>query len=194
MSFKNYLKTLDTPGIIFNFSRMSPPHNEHYILTQDMVSYAKKYKLDAVLYTSQSVNQKKNPLQISDKILFLKSMVPKGVRISEDSSLKTPFAILEDLIKNKGYTRIVFMVGSDRVNDFQRMYQYAKEYGKEIGKEIDFKVQQRKAKRTEGMSGTHMRQYAKNNDFESFSKFAPSSLSKAEIKSMFNKTKIGMGI
>ncbi len=63
MSFKKYLKTLKEPSIVFNFGRMNPMHNEHYILTQDMVELAKKknYK-DIVLYTSFSQNQRKNPL------------------------------------------------------------------------------------------------------------------------------------
>ncbi len=119
-------------------------------------------------------------------------MVPKGVKVSEDTSLKNAFQILEDLIKNKGYTRIAFVVGEDRVKDFQSLYKYAQEWGESVNKNIDFKIEQRKGSRTKGMSGTAMRQYVKDNDFESFAKFAPVSLSKDEVKELYNKTKTGL--
>ena len=195
MSFKQYLKTMEGPSIVYSFGRMNPMHNEHYILTQFMVDLAKRKKYqDIVLYTSFSQNQKKNPLYPNDKINFLKMMVPKGVKVSEDTTLKNAFQILEDLIKNKKYTRIAFVVGEDRVKDFQTLYKYAKDWGEEVNSVIDFKIEQRKGSRTKGMSGTDMRQYAKDNDFEKFLKFAPKSLSKKEIQDLFVKTQIGLGV
>lgn len=193
MSFKNYLKTLEQPSVVFTFGRFNPMHQEHYELTKFIQEYAKKNKMDtAVVYTSFSQNPKKNPLMPQDKILFLKKMVPQGVTVSEDGTLKNSFQILEDLIKNKKYTRIVFIVGEDRVQDFQSMYKYAKDWGIDIGSDIDFKIVQRKGSRSEHLSGTAMRQYVKDNNFETFKDALPYTL-KGLAEEIFKKVKIGLG-
>ncbi len=194
MSFKNYLKKLDLPGVIFSFGRFNPMHEDHYQLTKDMQDYAKKNKTDAILFTSFAQNQKKNPLYPNDKIYFLKEMVPKNVKVSEDTSLKTAFQILENLIKNKHYKRIIFMVGEDRYNDFQSLKKYAKQWGDDIDETIEFSLLKRKGQRKKGYSGTDMRNYAKENDFEKFKKHAPSSLTNQQIQELFEKVQIGLGI
>ncbi len=193
MSFKSYLKTLEQPSVVFTFGRFNPMHQEHYELTKYIQEYAKKNKMDAIVYTSFSQNPKKNPLTPQDKILFLKEMVPKGVKVSEDGTLKNSFQILEDLIKNKKYTRIVFIVGEDRVQDFQAMYKYSKDWGLELGKDIDFKIVQRKGSRSSHLSGTVLRQYVKDNDFNSFKEALPYTL-KGLAEEIFRKVKAGLGV
>jgi len=193
MSFKKYLDKIQEPSVIFTFGRNNPIHKEHEMLFKDLYDYSKKHKYkDAIVYTSWSHNHKKNPLSPKDKIYFIRKIVPKGVRVSDDTSLINPYQILEDLIKNKKYKRIGFMVGEDQYNAFQALKKYAKQWGDEIGEEIDFKVLKRKGKRTKGISGTDMRNYTKNNDFESFKKYAPSKLTNEEIKDLFEKTKNGL--
>ena len=194
MSFKKYLKTQEGPGIVYTFGRFNPMHQEHYELSKDIGEYAKKNKLDdAVLYTSFSQNSKKNPLTPGDKIMYLEKMVPKGVRVSHDQSLKNSYQILEDLIKNKKYTKIVFIVGEDRVNDFQAMKKYATQWSAEAGYDVDFKIQQRKGNRSDKFSGTRMRQLVKDNDYEGFKDALPRTLKKY-AEEIFNKTKVGLGL
>ena len=185
---------MEGPSVVFTFGRFNPMHEEHYQLSKFISDYAKKNKFDdAVLYTSLSQNAKKNPLNAQDKIMFLKKMVPKDVKVSDDTSLKNSFQILEDLIKNKGYTRIIFVVGEDRVNDFQSMNKYAQEWGTDVGSVVEFKVIQRKGNRSSKMSGTRMRQLVKDDNYEEFKEALPRSL-KSYAEEIFSKTKIGLEI
>ena len=194
MSFKKYLDQQNGPSIVFTFGRFNPMHQEHYLLSKSLLEYKKKNKFDdAVLYTSLSTNVRKNPLTIGDKVLFLRKMVPNGVTVSDDMSLKNSFQILEDLIKNKKYTNIVFIVGDDRVRDFQGMYKYAKDWGADVGIDVLFKVEQRKGNRKSKYSGTRMRQLVKDGDFEGFLEALPASL-KSIAKDIFDKTKVGLGL
>ncbi len=194
MSFKKYLKTMEGPSIVFTFGRFNPMHQEHYELSKYIGDFAKKNKYDdAVLYTSLSQNAKKNPLSPQDKIMFLKKMVPKDVKVSEDTTLKNSYQILEDLIKNKKYTRIAFIVGEDRVGDFQAMKKYAVTWGEEAGTVVDFQVLQRKGNRSSNMSGTVMRNYAKDNNFEDFKSALPRSL-KSFAEEIFKKVQTGLDL
>jgi nicotinic acid mononucleotide adenylyltransferase len=194
MSFKKYLEIQNAPSIIFSFGRFNPPHKEHGLLFDDLEYFGKKEKIqDVVLFTSFTQNAKKNPLNPQDKIFYLRKMVGEKTKVSDNQSLKSPFAILEDLIKNKNYQRIIFLVGEDRVSDFQRMYKYAEDWGDELGKYIDFKIQKRKGSRTKGISGTAMRNFAKENDFESFKDMLDSSLQKYAME-IFKKTREGLNV
>ena len=194
MSFKKYLEIQNVPSIIFSFGRFNPPHKEHGLLFDDLEYFGKKEKIqDIILFTSFTQNSKKNPLSPQDKIFYLRKMVGKKTKVSDDQSLKSPFNILEDLIKNKKYQKIIFLVGEDRVADFQRMYKYAENWGEELGIGIDFKIQQRRGSRTKGVSGTAMRNFAKDNDFENFKKGLAKPLEKY-AKEIFTKTKQGLNV
>jgi hypothetical protein len=192
MSFKRYLDTIEGPGVVYTFGRFNPPFtNGHYENFQFLQKYAKKYKMDAIIFTSSTQNEKKNPLNFNDKVKFLQLGAPKGVQVSKEPNLKNSYQILEDLIKNKKYQRIVFVVGEDRVNDFKSMKKYAEQWGEEMGFRVDFKVVE-SGKRKPGVSGTSMRNFAKDNDFESFKKgLAPSLRKYAE--EIFIKTRQGLG-
>ena len=187
-SFKIYLDDLEQPGIIFTFGRFQPPGIGHYLNAKFINDYAKKHKIEGVIYTSQIHNSKKNPLVYSDKLFFLEQMVKDlpYVRISRDNVFKNAFQILEDLIQNKKYKRIVFAVGEDRVNDFQNLYKYAKIWDPNVS----FKIVNT-GSRTEGISGTDMRNYVKNNNFKKFKEGLPSTLKKYS-KELFEKVKIGL--
>lgn len=191
MSFKKYLKSKvseDTPGVAFVFGRNNPPHAGHQTNFDELGKYAKKHKMDAIIFTSLTQNPKKNPLTPGDKLYYLEKMAPSNVQVSKDTSLKTAFQILEDLVKNKGYKRIAFLVGADRENDFQSMKNYAKEwsYGEAT---LEVVVS---GERTEGVSGTDMRNYVKDNDFEKFKENLPKSIKERYAEELFNKVKIGL--
>ena len=193
MSFKNYLKKERGPSVIYTMGRFNPFHIEHSQLFKDMNEYAKKNKIqDEIVYTSFVQNSKKNPLFPQDKIMYIKKILPQGMKISEDTSIKNAFQALEDLIK-KGYTKIIFMVGEDRVKDFQSLARYAKQWATENDTYVDFKIEQRKGSRTSNVSGTEMRNLAKEGNFNEFKKMLPKKLQK-DAEEIFQKTRIGLGI
>jgi len=191
MSFKKYLEKNNTPGVVYTFGRFQPPGKGHYSNFVFLQKYSKKHKMDAVVYTSSTTNTKKNPLNFNDKIHYLQLCAPKGVKVSNDGTLKNAFQILEDLIKNKKYKRVTFVVGEDRINDFNSMKKYAKQWGVEAGiGEVNLQIVS-SGKRTPGISGTTMRSYAKDNNFEGFKNGLPNSLKKYADE-IFNKTQAGL--
>jgi hypothetical protein len=193
MSFKQYLDKQNTPGVVFTFGRFNPPFTSgHYENFQFLQKFGKKNKMDPIVYTSSTQNEKKNPLNFNDKVKYLQLGMPNGVLVSKDGTLKNAFQILEDLIKNKKYQRIAFVVGADRVSDFQSMKKYATQWSEEQGFEVEFQVVE-SGKRKPGVSGTAMRNFAKDNDFESFKNGLAKSLQKYAPE-IFKKTKDGLGL
>ena len=182
---------MEGPGIVFTFGRFNPMHQGHYTLSQHLQQYAAKHKMDAVLYTSFSQNAKKNPLSPTDKVMYLTKMVPKGVRVSNDQTLKNSYQILEDLIRNKKYTKITFLVDESRVNDFQAMKKYANKWASEEQVMVNFKIEQHQNNKE--FSGIKMRQFVKDNNFKSFRESLPLTLRTSAME-LFNKTKFGLGL
>ena len=194
MSFKKYLEKNNTPGVVFTFGRFNPPMTSgHYENFQFLAKYAKKHKMDAIIFTSSTQNSKKNPLNFNDKTMYLELGSPKGVKVSKDGTLKNAFQILEDLIKNKKYKRVTFVVGGDRINDFNDMKKYAKTWGEEAGiGPVDLQIVS-SGNRKKGVSGTQVRNYVKEGDFESFKKVLAKSLHKY-AEDIFKKTAQGLNV
>jgi hypothetical protein len=191
-SFKKYLRDLDNEqSVVYTFGRFNLFTKGHQELWKFVSKEARKVKGDGIIFTSFVQNQKKNPLAPQDKIMYIRKVLPKGLRISDDTTLKTPFQILEDLIK-KGYTNIKFVVGADRRNDFNDMYKYAKQWsdGEARLQIVSFSGN----RRIGDYSGTKMREYVKENDFEGFRNDLPDGFTEKEAREIFEKTKIGLGL
>jgi predicted nucleotidyltransferase len=90
--------------------------------------------------------------------------------VPKNRDLKNAFQILEDLAK-QGYETVHFIVGGDRVKDFKIIESDA---------------------RKKGISGTDMRNYVKDNDFESFKKNLPSKANSDDAVELFRLVKKGM--
>ena len=183
MTFKEFLQE-SNKSVIFTFGRFNPITSGHEENVNELIKLGKKYKAEPMLFLSQSHDNKKNPLTFKDKVQFANKFF--NIKVSENPSLKTAFQILEDLGK-QGYKTVYFVVGEDRRDEFSnQMSKYTKDYG------IDkFEVISSGA-RTEGVSGTDMRKYAQNDDFESFKKNAPKNAKESDVKNMFNKVKEGL--
>ncbi len=191
MSFKSYLKNQeDEKSIVYTFGRFNPFTKGHQALWEFVEKQAKKIRADATVYTSFSQNQKKNPLTPQDKIIYMRKIIKKA-RVSDDTSLKNAFQITEDLIK-KGYTRLQFVVGADRKNDFDSLKKYAKQWsdGAATVEIISFSGNSRIG----NYSGTRMRTLAKEDNFKDFAADLPAGYSKKEQEEIFEKTKNGLGV
>jgi len=124
ITYKEYLiqrlLEVETKGIIFTFGRMNPMTKGHEENINEMVKIAKENKLTPILYTSFTQDSKKNPLSFKDKILYIKKFFKQGnLEVSTDTKLKNAFQILEEL--GKTHKTVYFIVGEDRVSDFQSM-------------------------------------------------------------------------
>jgi hypothetical protein len=197
-SFKQYLVE-EEKTVYFSFGRMNPPTTGHEKLLDKLAASAGKntYRM----YLSQSTDPKKNPLAYKDKVSFARKMFPRHARnILLTKNIKNVFDIAVSLYDD-GFRKVVMVVGSDRVNEFNALLN---KYNGEKARHgfynfMDIKIisagdRDPDAEGVEGMSASKMRAAAAENDFTSFSQGLPRKFSNVDSKSVFNAVRKGMGL
>jgi phosphopantetheine adenylyltransferase len=184
-------------SVVIAFGRFQPPTIGHARLFDRVMSLAKgnNYRI----YTSQSFD-KKNPLKYKDKIKVLRKMFPKfGRNIIEDSGIKTVFDALSRL-SEQGFTKVIFVAGSDRVEEFNRLlnkYNHAETQENRYSFRDGIVVMSSgdrdpDAEGVTGMSASKMREAASTNNFDEFAKGLPKDF-KGGIE-LFNLVRSGLGL
>ena len=179
---------------VVGFGRMNPSTTGHEVVAKKIQDEAKKRNAEARLYLSHTTNPKKDPLPYDDKIKFATAAFKHLVKVIK-SPARTIIEVAVELEK-EGFTEMTVVVGEDRVREFNTLLQ------KYNGKDFTFdKIEVIKAGDRDpdaddvtGMSASKMRKLATEGDFESFSKGAPSKLSKAMVKQMYDKVRKNMRI
>ena len=161
--YKNSLKTA-----VFAFGRMNPPTLGHSKLITKVMSVAKKVGGTPMVYPSKTEDKKSNPLSFKTKVKVLKDVF--GNVINTDTSIKTPFDVLEKLNNDK-FEKVVFVVGSDRVNEFKK--NMSKYVDSDLDNIKDFSVvsagdRDPDAEGVSGMSGSKMREFVIKDRFGKF--------------------------
>jgi len=197
-SFKQYLVE-EEKTVFFSFGRMNPPTIGHEKLLDKLASTAGKnpYRL----YLSQSSDNKKNPLEYKDKVKFVRKLFPRHARnILMNTSIKTAIDVAVSLY-NEGFRRLVMVVGSDRVREFDALLNAynGKKARHGFYNFMDIKVvsageRDPDAEGVEGMSASKMRAAASENDFTTFAQGLPKAFSNADSKALFNAVRKGMGL
>ena len=184
--------------VVFTFGRFNPPTIGHQLLVKKVKEAGGR---DYVIYASQTQNNKKDPLEFSKKVEWMKKSFPEcAAYISSDPSIKSIFDILVSLYGKK-YTEVVMVVGSDRVNEFKKLIE---QYNGEEARHGYYKFMRIRvmsagdrdpdSDSVSGMSASKMRQFAVDGDLESFSRGVSSSLSPVDAEEMYNDVRVGMGI
>ena len=104
----------------FMFGRFNPPTIGHGRSIDRLIELAAG--ADAYVFVTSTQDPIKNPLSVSEKVEILKKMFPNPeiVRIINTTTqhCKTIFTCIHAL-KDRGYTDITFVGGSDRVKNFE---------------------------------------------------------------------------
>jgi hypothetical protein len=197
-SFKQYLVE-EEKTVFFSFGRMNPPTIGHEKLLDKLASIAGKnpYRL----YLSQSSDNNKNPLEYKDKIKFVRKMFPRHARnVLMNNKIKTAIDVAVSLY-DEGFRRIVMVVGSDRVREFDALLNNynGKKARHGFYNFMDIKVvsageRDPDAEGVEGMSASKMRAAASENDFTTFVQGLPKAFSNSDSKALFNAVRKGMGL
>ena len=194
-SFSDYIVESSREAT-FTFGRYNPPTIGHEVLFNKVKDIARggKYRI----YASQSVDQKKNPLEYKSKIKLLRKMFPKHARnIIEDTKVRNVFDVLVQMY-DEGFQRVSMVVGSDRVKEFEILLN---KYNGVKGRHgfYKFKINVVSAGErdpdsdgAEGMSASKMRMAAQQNDLKLFSSGLPSNFKRTE--DLFNAVRKGMGL
>jgi hypothetical protein len=197
LSFKEYIVEATDETAIFTFGRFNPPTTGHEKLCNKVGQVAGSSKY--FIYASQSFDAKKNPLEYTAKIKWMRKMYPKHARsIILDKKIKNVFDIAVSLY-NKGYRKVTMVVGSDRIPEFKALL--SKYNGKEARHGFyDFSTisvvsageRDPDAEGVEGMSASKMRAAAVSNNFDQFQLGIPKGFKDAQ--KLFNDVRKGMGL
>jgi len=190
-SFKKFIEEKTIKTLAVGWGRFNPPHIGHEVNFKQIVDLSKKHKADYRIYTTQSEDEKKNPLSYEDKVKFLRKMFPKYARnIILDKGVKTIIQMAEQVHKD-GYTRLVLGVGPDQYKTFKDLLlKYNKEDGPYYFPDGVKVIDTGKGKRI--WSATQSRQAAQDNDLKTFAKGLPKGFK--EIEKLFNAVRSGMGL
>ena len=177
---------------VFTFGRFNPPTIGHEKLITKVKSVAKGDPF--YIYPSWTENAKKDPLPHKVKVGWMRRIFPKYAKnIISDLKCKTAIHVLTKLAD---FDVVVMVVGSDRVNDFQKLldkyngvesthgfYEFDKIEVVSAGERDP------DAQGVEGMSASKMRLASTNNDFESFKMGVPNAISDDAKQDLFNDVK-----
>ena len=197
-SFSQYLVE-EERVVYFTFGRMNPPTIGHGKLLDLLASKAKRnpYRI----YLSQTQDSKKNPLSYSDKVKHVRKMFPKHARsVMINKKVRTAIEALVALY-DEGVRKIVMVVGSDRINEFDILLNKyngkTARHGFYNFKSIDVisaGARDPDSEGVEGMSASKQRDNASKNDFTSFAQGLPKNLSNNDARRLFNAVRKGMGL
>lgn len=198
-SFTSFLAEAAGKEIYFTFGRFSPPtigHGKLLDATAALARGGKQYRI----YASHTQDAKKNPLDYTDKIKFMRKMFPRHARnIIQDNEASTALVILSKLYA-EGFTAVTMVVGGDRVDEFKALlnkYNGVKGpngfYNFQGGVGVDSAGERDPdAEGVVGMSASKMRQAAAANDLASFARGLPSDFK--EVEDLFQAVREGMGL
>ena len=197
-SFKSFLVE-EEKTVYFTWGRMNPPTIGHEKLL-DVLS-RKAGNNPYFIYLTQSIDNKKNPVDYKQKVKIARKMFPRHARkIMIDNKIKSIFDLLVKL-HNSGYKNISMVVGSDRVNEFDILL---KKYNGKKGRHglynfrsinvISAGDRDPDAEGASGMSASKMRDAAKAGEFAKFGQGLPKNYSNADAKQLFNAVRKGMGL
>ena len=178
--------------VAFAFGRFNPPTVGHKKLIGTVVDASDGG--DFYIFTSQSQDPDKNPLDYQTKVNFLKKLFPDiQDKIIYDVSIKNVLQAA-DKLKANGYTDATFVCGSDRVPEFTKLLNTWNGMDKTprfgVLNIISSGEREDGAEGVEGISASMAREFVKNNDFESFKGTVPNNPQLA--KELFDAVKQGM--
>ena len=178
--------------VAFAFGRFNPPTVGHKKLIDTVVDASNGG--DFYIFTSQSQDPDKNPLDYQTKVNFLKKLFPNiQDKIVYDVSIKNVLQAA-DKLKANGYTDATFVCGSDRVPEFTKLLNTWNGMDKTprfgVLNIISSGEREDGVEGVGGVSASMAREFVKNNDFESFKGTVPNNPQLA--KELFDAVKQGM--
>ena len=172
---------------VFAFGRMNPPTIGHARL----VDVIKNQQGEPFLFLTHTQKPKTDPLSFAEKIFFAQKSF-SGITIG-DSKVRTIIDAMKTL-EAKGYTDIIYVAGSDRVDSFTKLLNdyNGKDYNFDSINIVSAGQRDPDAEGAEGMSASKMKAAAAENNFETFKSGVAGDEKLAQM--MFNKVRAGMGV
>ena len=184
---------------VFTFGRFNPPTTGHEKLIDALAKQQGKNAGSLMyVYPSHSQDAKKNPLPHARKIAYMKKMFRKYAKNIITSKSRNVFEIATEL-HNKGHRAVVMVVGSDRVQEFDRLLNTYNGvegkhgyYGFDDIRVVSAGDRDPDAEGVEGMSASKMRAAAAQGDFDSFKMGVPRNF--GDAKKLYDDVRKNMGV
>ncbi len=151
------------------------------------------------IFMSHSQDAKKNPLSYDQKMMFMKLMFPKHRSAMIKTKARTAMEVAVQLHDMGHYSKLVMVVGSDRVKEFNKILN---QYNGEKNRHgfYDFKQievisageRDPDADGAEGMSASKMRAAVAAGDYDSFKMGVPAGVSEKDCHNLYNAVAKGM--
>lgn len=174
---------------VFAFGRMNPPTVGHKLLADKI----KQQSGDHFIFLSQTQKPKTDPLSFAEKVFFADKTLGGGIKIG-NSKVRTIIDAMK-FLEQAGYKKIIYVAGSDRVNQFSELLQKynGKEYNFNEIQVVNAGERDPDADGAEGMSASKMRQAAIDGDYDGFEDGV--AINDTNIaKMMYSKVRKGMGL
>ena len=198
---KKFSELIETRGdtAVFTFGRFNPPTTGHEKLIDALAKEQKKNPGSPMyVFPSHSQDPKKNPLPHALKVAFMKKMFRKYAKNITVNKARNIFEVAS-FLHNKGHRAIIMVVGSDRVDEFDRLLnQYNGQegrhgyYGFDNIEVVSAGERDPDAEGVEGMSASKMRVAASDGDYDSFQQGLPRGFNEGE--KLYRDVRKNMGI
>ena len=184
MNFKKYInEATGKDTAVMAFGRFNPPTVGHEKLMQTVRNVADSHEAKGHVFASHSELKEKDPLPQKAKIGYL-NQIAHGNEVHGSSSAEPTFLHAASKLHSQGHKHLIMVAGSDRVKEYQNkldQYNDGKDYPHGKFKFKSIKVvssgeRDPDAEGVEGMSGTKMRDLARNNKHKQFENGLPVAL------------------
>jgi len=200
-TFEQLIKEVKGSTAVFTFGRFNPPTIGHEKLLKVIESTATKNRADQFIFLSQSQDDKKNPLSASQKLMFMKLIFPKQRRAFPTTSARTAIEALVELYEQQKYSKVIMVVGSDRVRNFDTLLNKYNDVKSKHGyykfENIDVVSAGERdpdIEGAEGMSASKMRTAVQEGNFDLFKMGVPAGVSEKDCHNLYNAVAKGMKV
>lgn len=175
--------------VVIGYGRMNPITVGHEKLVKKVTSVAGSKGATPQVYLTRSQDPKKNPLDYNDKIAYAKKAF--GNKIVAKSNARTIIEVMKEL--QGSYGKVVLVVGSDRVNEFNTLLNKynGKDYTFDSIEIVSAGDRDPDANDVSGMSASKMRMLAAAGKPDEFKKGLPRKLQRDADK-IYNAVRDGM--
>lgn len=181
---------------VFAFGRFNPPTRGHEKIVNTVLKVAADRGGDPFIFTSHSQDPKKNPMEYDTKIGFMRAVFPNVTVVHDEQQsgvtgpIRTVFHVA-GFLNDMGYTDIVLVAGSDRIPEYQRMFNKSEEFYDSF-EVVSAGERDPDAEGASGMSATKAREAAASGDI---GKFRAATGWEGDIAAkMMNAVRAGMGV
>jgi hypothetical protein len=189
--FRSLLEADTARKVVFAFVRFQPPTIGHELLINTVKKTAEQNQCPYVIYVSRKQDHKENPLNVETKIQYLNMMFPGTNFIAAGPTTRTPIEAAVEL--NQKYTDIILVAGSDRESMFNLLQDYNhKNYEYNSIEFVSAGDRDPDSPGVAGISGTKMREAAVANDFATFQKGLPDSISAEGSQQLMSAVAAGL--